>query len=350
MKGAGPLTPAELAERTGLREPYVHEWLAAEAASGYVDHDAQAGTFTLSPEQALAFADEDSPTYLVGGYHLVGSLYADRPRITDALRLGPRLRLARARPGALPRHRAVLPSRLPRQPRRRLAPRPGRCRRAAHRGREGRRRGVRPRRLHRPDGPGVPGLTVPRLRLPPGLHRRAPTQLAAQEGVGDRHRLRDRLGEGLPGRGLRPGLLLRLPPRHGRPGRRAAPHPRAAGARRDGDAGRAAGPRRAGRQPQPGRPRLLRRLHRDLHALLAGAGRRGRARGPGRRASGSGGRRGGRLHAASAGPPRRRSTWCSSCVPDRVESAVPARLRRRRAARRGPWPGSPPRSRPACRG
>ena len=88
MKGAGPLTPAELAERTGLREPYVHEWLAAEAASGYVDHDAQAGTFTLSPEQALAFADEDSPTYLVGGYHLVGSLYADRPRITDALGSG----------------------------------------------------------------------------------------------------------------------------------------------------------------------------------------------------------------------------------------------------------------------
>ena len=38
--GTGPLTPAELAERT---ESYVREWLAAQAAGGYVAHDPESG-------------------------------------------------------------------------------------------------------------------------------------------------------------------------------------------------------------------------------------------------------------------------------------------------------------------
>ena len=37
LAGAGPLTPAELAERTGTGERYVREWLNAQAAGGYVD-------------------------------------------------------------------------------------------------------------------------------------------------------------------------------------------------------------------------------------------------------------------------------------------------------------------------
>ena len=40
MAGAGPLTPAELAKRTGTHERSVREWLAAQAAAGYVDYDA----------------------------------------------------------------------------------------------------------------------------------------------------------------------------------------------------------------------------------------------------------------------------------------------------------------------
>jgi hypothetical protein len=34
MAGAGPLTPAELAARTGTAERYVREWLSAQAARG----------------------------------------------------------------------------------------------------------------------------------------------------------------------------------------------------------------------------------------------------------------------------------------------------------------------------
>src|SRR3982751_3598860 len=41
MAGAGSLTPAELAARTGTTERYVREWLSAQSARGYVCHDGQ---------------------------------------------------------------------------------------------------------------------------------------------------------------------------------------------------------------------------------------------------------------------------------------------------------------------
>src|SRR5262245_57952076 len=47
MAGAGPVTPVELAERTGTHERYVREWLANQAAGGYLAYDAEAGTFEL---------------------------------------------------------------------------------------------------------------------------------------------------------------------------------------------------------------------------------------------------------------------------------------------------------------
>jgi hypothetical protein len=38
MAGAGPLTPGELAERTGTAERYVREWLNAQAAGDFVSY------------------------------------------------------------------------------------------------------------------------------------------------------------------------------------------------------------------------------------------------------------------------------------------------------------------------
>src|SRR5215470_3467928 len=52
MAGAGFLTPAELAERTGTVERYVREWLVNQASGGYVEFDAATGRYALSPEQA----------------------------------------------------------------------------------------------------------------------------------------------------------------------------------------------------------------------------------------------------------------------------------------------------------
>ena len=84
----GPMSSAELAERTGTHERIVREWLSAQAASGFVDYDAEFGTFSMSPEQAAVFADEDSPVYVAGGFHLLSGIYADEPKLAETFRTG----------------------------------------------------------------------------------------------------------------------------------------------------------------------------------------------------------------------------------------------------------------------
>ena len=58
MAGAGPISPAELAHKTGTDERYVREWLSALAAGGYVTYEAATQTFKLPEEQAFALAVE----------------------------------------------------------------------------------------------------------------------------------------------------------------------------------------------------------------------------------------------------------------------------------------------------
>ena len=88
LAGAGPLTPAELAGRTGTAERYVREWLNAQAAGGYVDYDPDTCRYTLPPEQTVALTDEDSPAYLPGFFQIALGSVHDSPRITDAVRSG----------------------------------------------------------------------------------------------------------------------------------------------------------------------------------------------------------------------------------------------------------------------
>src|SRR3954466_15000626 len=71
MAASGPVTPAELARRTETSERYVREWLNNQAAGGYVDYDAKAGNYRLSPEQAAALADEASPAFLPGAFQVI---------------------------------------------------------------------------------------------------------------------------------------------------------------------------------------------------------------------------------------------------------------------------------------
>src|SRR5437588_1252368 len=76
MAGAGPLTPAELADRTGTAERYVREWLSAQAARGYVSYDGD-GRFSLPDEHAVPLTDETSPACVIGAFEIaVGSVYA----------------------------------------------------------------------------------------------------------------------------------------------------------------------------------------------------------------------------------------------------------------------------------
>jgi SAM-dependent methyltransferase len=88
LAGAGPLTPAELAEQTGTAERYVREWLNAQAAGGYVEYDPDSGRYTLPPEQANALTDETSPAYLPGFFQIALGSVLDSPRITEAAKSG----------------------------------------------------------------------------------------------------------------------------------------------------------------------------------------------------------------------------------------------------------------------
>jgi len=86
LAGAGPLTPAELAQRTGTAERYVREWLNAQAAGGYVNYDPDSGRYTLPTEHAIALTDESSPAYLPGFFQTALGSVLDSPRITEAAR------------------------------------------------------------------------------------------------------------------------------------------------------------------------------------------------------------------------------------------------------------------------
>ena len=85
---AGPLTPAELSERSGASERYVREWLNAQAAGGYVEYDPADGRYTLPPEHAVALTDQESPAYLPGFFQVAVGSVLDSPRITEASRTG----------------------------------------------------------------------------------------------------------------------------------------------------------------------------------------------------------------------------------------------------------------------
>jgi SAM-dependent methyltransferase len=84
----GPVTSVELARKTGTDARYVREWLASQAAGGYVTYDSSKDVFSLTEEQAFTLAQEDSPAYLPGAFELaIGSLAAV-PRITELFRTG----------------------------------------------------------------------------------------------------------------------------------------------------------------------------------------------------------------------------------------------------------------------
>ena len=88
LADGGAATPDELARRTGTTERYVREWLAAQAASGYVDYDPATRRFAMSAEQAMALAVELSPVYVAGAFELIAAAYFDEPKVTQAFRTG----------------------------------------------------------------------------------------------------------------------------------------------------------------------------------------------------------------------------------------------------------------------
>ena len=85
---SGAMSSAELAARTQTDERYLREWLASQAAGGYITYDKSANKFSLSEEQAFTLAFEDSPAYLPGAFELALGSLAAVPQIAEAFRSG----------------------------------------------------------------------------------------------------------------------------------------------------------------------------------------------------------------------------------------------------------------------
>src|SRR5215472_3794528 len=82
------LTTAELAAKTQTDERYVREWLASQAAGGYVMYNEKSDKFSLSEEQTLALATDDSPAYIPGAFELALGSLAAVPKVTELFRSG----------------------------------------------------------------------------------------------------------------------------------------------------------------------------------------------------------------------------------------------------------------------
>ncbi|TAJ35710.1 MAG: SAM-dependent methyltransferase [Reyranella sp.] len=88
LHDSGPATCAALATRLGLNERYLREWLSHQAASGYLDYDPAAATFALPAEQAMIFALEDSPVYMMGAFDLMAAMLDNQAKVQVAFKSG----------------------------------------------------------------------------------------------------------------------------------------------------------------------------------------------------------------------------------------------------------------------
>ena len=233
---AGPLTPAELARRSGTAERYVQEWLNAQAAGGFVTYDPETGR-TSASRTGDGPHRSGQPAYLPGFFQLALGSVLDSPRIMEAARTGAGFGWHEHGTDVLdgcerffrPGYNANLISGwLPA-----LDGVVGKLQRGA---------------LVADVGCGHGSSTILmaqafptrpcRHRLP---RRLDPDRTAAGQGRRGRRPgpVRDRRGVGLRRRRVRPGDDVRLPARHGRPAGSGPPCPRFAEARRHLDDRRA---------------------------------------------------------------------------------------------------------------
>ena len=78
---SGPTDSVALAKQTGLSERLTREWLSAQAAQGYVTYDRATKKFSLSAEQAMVFADDESPVFMAGFFDIAAGLFCKCNRV-----------------------------------------------------------------------------------------------------------------------------------------------------------------------------------------------------------------------------------------------------------------------------
>jgi 2-polyprenyl-3-methyl-5-hydroxy-6-metoxy-1,4-benzoquinol methylase len=88
MAKTGPITSEELANQTNTAERYIREWLASQAAAGYITYNSTNHKYFLPQENAMVLAIEDSPTFIMGSYQVVRSIFKDEDKFVDIFKSG----------------------------------------------------------------------------------------------------------------------------------------------------------------------------------------------------------------------------------------------------------------------
>ncbi len=88
LAAGGPQTSQELAAATTTHERYVREWLANQAAAGYVLYDPESKRFSLPAEHVPLLADDKSEVNMCGLFGMGQPLFADEAKITEAFKTG----------------------------------------------------------------------------------------------------------------------------------------------------------------------------------------------------------------------------------------------------------------------
>ena len=88
MANLGACTSVALAEATGIRERYVREWLANQAAGSYVVYDPEKQTYALPPAQAMVLALDHSPIFMASAFEVAASFWLDENQIVETFRSG----------------------------------------------------------------------------------------------------------------------------------------------------------------------------------------------------------------------------------------------------------------------
>ena len=84
----GPATADELARKTATDARYVSEWLASQAASGYVQFAPQTRQFSMTEEQAYALAVEGSAAFIPGAFQIAAAQFRAIPSMLEAFKTG----------------------------------------------------------------------------------------------------------------------------------------------------------------------------------------------------------------------------------------------------------------------
>ena len=83
-----PATSEQIAERAGLQERYVREWLGGMVVCGIVDYAPDKGTYVLPPEHAIVLTGNAGPNVIAAHTEFIPILAGVEPYILQCFRSG----------------------------------------------------------------------------------------------------------------------------------------------------------------------------------------------------------------------------------------------------------------------